>query len=276
MIMVRLFQFGSVAPGLLDPARRKAPRDQRSSAQGMAGWDAIPAAVRGSKPAPVGETVPVGDLSDRLLRRVGLTQVFVNQRDPDLPQVGHGRDTDVPLETLLQRTRAHPGDFGETGESERLAGLCPHRLDDASDCPRRRQRPVRIAQLITIRVIGGQQQPGQQTLLQAGPDSRVVDQPVRQGGIYTTRWKMIPRELCSKLRTGRPIRKNKRHTVKGQWRSQIIGARPIDDRPASANDRTELGHLEGDLIIGSKNSQVATLVDRKSRYPRAFSKDGRW
>jgi IS30 family transposase len=84
--------------------------------------------------------------------------------------------------------------------------------------------------------------------------------------IYTTRWKVIPRELCNKLRTGRPIRKNKRHTVKGQWRSQIIGARPIDDRPASANDRTELGHLEGDLIIGSKNSQVATLVDRKSRY----------
>ena len=84
--------------------------------------------------------------------------------------------------------------------------------------------------------------------------------------IYTTRWKVIPRELCSKLRTGRPIRKNKRHTVKGQWRSQIIGARSIDDRPVSANDRTELGHLEGDLIIGSKNSQVATLVDRKSRF----------
>lgn len=84
--------------------------------------------------------------------------------------------------------------------------------------------------------------------------------------IYTTRWKVIPRELCSRLRTGRPIRKNKRHTVKGQWRSQIIGARPIDDRPSGATERTELGHLEGDLIIGSKNSQVATLVDRKSRY----------
>jgi transposase, IS30 family len=52
--------------------------------------------------------------------------------------------------------------------------------------------------------------------------------------IYTTRWKVIPRELCNKLRTGRPIRKNKRHTVKCQWRSQIIGARPIEDRPASA------------------------------------------
>jgi IS30 family transposase len=84
--------------------------------------------------------------------------------------------------------------------------------------------------------------------------------------IYTTRWKVIPRELCKRLRTGRPIRKNKRHTVKGQWRSQIIDARPIGERPEIAEDRSALGHLEGDLVVGSNNSQVATLVDRKSRY----------
>lgn len=84
--------------------------------------------------------------------------------------------------------------------------------------------------------------------------------------IYTSRWKVVPRELCTKLRTGRPIRKNKRNTVKGQWRSQIIGARPIEERPHAADARTELGHLEGDLIVGAKNSQVATLVDRRSRY----------
>jgi IS30 family transposase len=84
--------------------------------------------------------------------------------------------------------------------------------------------------------------------------------------IYTTRWKLIPRELSRKLRTRRPIRKNKRNTVKGQWRSQIIGARPIGDRPQAAEERTTLGHLEGDLIIGAMNSQVATLVDRKSRF----------
>ncbi|MFI6496626.1 IS30 family transposase [Nonomuraea typhae] len=84
--------------------------------------------------------------------------------------------------------------------------------------------------------------------------------------IYTTRWKVIPRELCTKLRTRRPIRKNKKNTVKGQWRSQITGARPIEERPDAANAQTELGHLEGDLTVGAKNSQVATLVDRKSRY----------
>ncbi|MDI9916807.1 IS30 family transposase [Rhodococcus sp. IEGM 1379] len=84
--------------------------------------------------------------------------------------------------------------------------------------------------------------------------------------IYTTRWDVIPQKLCKRLRTRRPIRKNKRHSVKGQWRSQIIDARPIEDRPASAEDRSVTGHMEGDLVIGSKNSQVATLVDRKARY----------
>jgi len=84
--------------------------------------------------------------------------------------------------------------------------------------------------------------------------------------IYTSRWKVIPRELSKRLRTGRPIRKNKRHTVKGQWRSQITDARPIEDRPSAAEDRAMLGHFEGDLVIGSNNSQVATLVDRKSRF----------
>lgn len=83
--------------------------------------------------------------------------------------------------------------------------------------------------------------------------------------VYTTRWKVIPRKLCKRLRPGRPIRKNKRHTVKGQWRSQITDAQPIEERPQAAADRSEFGHLEGDLVIGSNNSQVATLVDRKSR-----------
>ncbi|MET4050660.1 MULTISPECIES: IS30 family transposase [unclassified Rhodococcus (in: high G+C Gram-positive bacteria)] len=84
--------------------------------------------------------------------------------------------------------------------------------------------------------------------------------------IYTTRWGVIPQKLCKKLRTRRPIRKNKWHSVKGQWRSQIVDARPIEDRPADAQDRSISGHLEGDLVIGSRNSQVATLVDRKYRY----------
>ncbi|PFG97875.1 IS30 family transposase [Saccharopolyspora erythraea NRRL 2338] len=95
---------------------------------------------------------------------------------------------------------------------------------------------------------------------------RTISHETIYRSIYTTRWKVIPRELCKRLRTGRPIRKNKRNTVKGQWRSQIIDARPIEQRPDTAQDRSTLGHFEGDLVIGANHSQVATLVDRKTRY----------
>ena len=52
----------------------------------------------------------------------------------------------------------------------------------------------------------------------------------------------------------------------GQWRSQIIDAVSIRERPAEVEDRLVTGHWEGDLILGRGMTQIATMVERSLRY----------
>ena len=76
----------------------------------------------------------------------------------------------------------------------------------------------------------------------------------------------LKRELMAHLRTRRMMRRSKKSTTRGQPRGRIIDAVSISERPAEIEDRAIPGHWEGDLISGSKNTHIATLVERKSRY----------
>ena len=68
------------------------------------------------------------------------------------------------------------------------------------------------------------------------------------------------------LRTKRCMRRSRQATVSGQSRGQIVDALSIRERPAEAEDRAVPGHWEGDLLSGAKNSYIATLVERHSRF----------
>jgi IS30 family transposase len=76
----------------------------------------------------------------------------------------------------------------------------------------------------------------------------------------------LKEELLKCLRTRRKMRQGKTATHKGELRGQIVDAISIRERPAEIEDRAVPGHWEGDLIAGSKNSHIATLVERHSRY----------
>lgn len=86
---------------------------------------------------------------------------------------------------------------------------------------------------------------------------------------------VLAKELQQHLRTRRPIRRSVHNTVKGQWRSQITDAVSISERPAEAEDRAIPGHWEGDLLLGRHWTQVATVVERCSRFTVLVQLDNR-
>lgn len=76
----------------------------------------------------------------------------------------------------------------------------------------------------------------------------------------------LKKELLQHLRRTRGMRRSRHHTQKTDIHGQIVDAVSIRERPASAEDRAVPGHWEGDLLFGSRNSQIATLVERQTRY----------
>ena len=77
---------------------------------------------------------------------------------------------------------------------------------------------------------------------------------------------VLKKELLQHLRTKRVIRRSKHSSLKKNGLGKITNTVSISERPASAEDRAVPGHWEGDLICGSGNSYIATLVERHSRY----------
>ncbi len=84
--------------------------------------------------------------------------------------------------------------------------------------------------------------------------------------LYVQARGVLKKELQLYLRTHRAIRRSKHASLKLDGLGKIKNMVSISERPASVEDRAVPGHWEGDLIGGSKNSYIATLVERHSRY----------
>ena len=76
----------------------------------------------------------------------------------------------------------------------------------------------------------------------------------------------LKKELLQHLRRTRRMRRSRHHTQKTEDHGRITHTVSISERPAEVEDRAVPGHWEGDLLFGSNNSQIATLVERHSRY----------
>ena len=77
---------------------------------------------------------------------------------------------------------------------------------------------------------------------------------------------VLKKELLEHLRTKRRMRRSQHARIFKDSRGQIPNAISIRERPAEVADRAVPGHWEGDLLSGSRNSHIVTLVERHSRF----------
>ncbi len=76
----------------------------------------------------------------------------------------------------------------------------------------------------------------------------------------------LKKELLQHLRRTRAMRRSRHHTQKTETHGRITDTVSISERPTTVEDRAVPGHWEGDLLFGDNTSQIATLVERHTRY----------
>ncbi len=99
-----------------------------------------------------------------------------------------------------------------------------------------------------------------------GGESNQVSHETIYRSLFVQARGVLKKELQQYLRSQRAIRRSKHASLKKNGLGQIKNMALIRERPASVEDRAVPGHWEGDLIAGSNNSYIATLVERHTRY----------
>jgi len=106
-------------------------------------------------------------------------------------------------------------------------------------------------------------------------ESYQVSHEIIYRSLYVQARGALKKELIKHLRTRRSMRHPRHGNSSGEGQGQIKDMVSISERPASVEDRAVPGHWEGDLIVGSNDSYMATLVERHTRYVMLAKVDGK-
>ena len=191
-------------------------------------------------------------------------------------EISRGLRVQLSLRAIaLQLKRAPSTISREVRRNGGRAGYRAARSDQAAWERARRPKPCKLAcRQALCRTISAKLQrkwsPQQIAgwLKRAHPDdetARVSHETIYRSLFIQARG-VLKKELLAHLRATRAIRRSRHASLKRDGLGQIKDAVSIRERPATVEDRAIPGHWEGDLIAGSRNSYIATLVERHSRY----------
>ena len=206
---------------------------------------------------------------DRQRSRLALT---LSQRE----EISRGIVGGLSLRTIARQLGRAPSTVSR--EINRNGGLKRYRANTADEAAwyrAHRPKPCKLAGNLPLqRIIASKLQShwspdqiaGWLKKAYAGNEKLQVSHETIYRSLFIQARGVLKRELLQHLRTRRVMRYPQKTSLKGQGKGQIADAVSIRERPASVEDRAVPGHWEGDLICGSNNSFIATLVERQTRY----------
>jgi IS30 family transposase len=218
-----------------------------------------------------GQLAPSGGIrpSPRQRSRLALT---LSERE----EISRGIASHLSLRTITAQLGRSPSTISR--EISRNGGLKHYRASQADQAAwdrAHRPKPCKLASNPMLRRIvakklrlnwSPEQIAGWLKRAYRGDESRQVSHETIYRSLFIQARGVLKKELLQYLRTQRAIRRSKHASLKKDGLGQITHAVSIRERPASVEDRAVPGHWEGDLIAGSNNSYIATLVERHSRY----------
>jgi len=158
------------------------------------------------------------------------------------------------------------------------------RADDRAWRRARRPKPCKLAREPRLRALVAQklseewspeQISGWLARTYAGDQALRVSSETIYRSLFVQVRGVLAKELTAHLRTKRTMRQSKNASRKGQGRGGITDAVSISERPPEIEDRAVPGHWEGDLLAGSANTHIATLVERQTRFVLLVKVEGK-
>lgn len=200
------------------------------------------------------------------------TALTVTERE----EISRGIAAAEGVRTIARRLGRNPGTISR--ELRRNGGrghYRAHRADRRAWAQGRRPKRCRLAQCprlcaVVTAKLGEQWSPEQIAAWLRRTYPQEPQMQVSHETIYRTLYIQargaLKQELTTHLRRRRSIRRSRGAAQRGARAGHLADTVSISERPPSATDRAVPGHWEGDLLVGGKGSQIATLVERQSRF----------